>query len=313
MKKLTSLLAAVLLSSSLSVHAYAETETENTVDFGYCDPENGIYTINVQENKALLHDLDNSLTIEEESELINEIINAVQYKNFSIAVVITDDIGSDKSDYGVMDFADVYYEDYCGMDTDGILLLLNNDTKYDWISTSGICIDIFEHYIDHIFDDIWDFVYNGEYANAVSGFCTSVVYYSDSPVYEYDDDDYYNDNYYNDDYYYNDDFDSYDIGGIIEGVFALLIFAGFFIAVGMIIFVAIINSSYKLKKNQGVADYLLKDSMVLTQQTDTYLRTYTTRTRVSSSGSGGSSHRSGGSRSHRSSGGGRHGGGGRRR
>ena len=89
--------------------------------------EKGVYTVSIGNNIALLHDLDNSLTEDEESTLINIIVETADRIDSSVAVVITDDIGYDKSDYGVMEFADVYYENYCGMNTDGILLLINND------------------------------------------------------------------------------------------------------------------------------------------------------------------------------------------
>lgn len=279
------------------------TEPESTsplaekYDLSLCTE--GYYTIPINGHTALLHDYDNSLAPEEEEILISRIAETVEQVDFSVAVVITDYIGEDKSDYAVMDFADVYYENYCGMDTDGILLLLNNDTKYDWISTSGSCIDAYDQCIDPIFDSIWDNIKDGNFPSAVFGFCNSVIYFHENPVgysdYDYDYDDF-------------DDSISFDI----EMAFSTLLIIGIFITIGLIVFSSIIKNNYSLKNNMGVNDYILKDSLVFSQQTDTYLRTYTTRTRISSSSSGGS-HRSGGSRSHRSSGGGRHGGGGRRR
>ena len=265
-------------------------------DLSRCIWGQGIYTIPVNSHTALLHDIDNTLTPEEEEVVITRIVETVEDVDFSVAVLITDDIGEDKSDYAVMDFADVYYENYCGMNTDGILLFLNNDTKYDWISTSGRCIDAFDRYIDPIFDSIWDNIQDGNFPSAICGFCNSVTYFNANPIE-------YNSSY---------DYDDYDDGFSVDLEMALssLMIMGIFILIGLLIFGSIIKNNYSLKKNMSVADYVLKDSLALTQKTDTYLRTYTTRTRVNSSSSGG--HRSG-SRSHRSSGGGRHGGGGRRR
>ncbi len=274
-----------------------DTPLNEKYDLSQCVPENGIYTVPVNGHIALLHDLDDSLTSDEENQLITRLAETVEITNFSVCILITDDIGQDKSDYGVMDFADVYYENYCGMNTDGILLLLNNDTKYDWISTSGSCIDTFANSIDYIFDNIWDNVLEGRLYIAGFDFCNAVIYYSENVVSNYDDDY---------DYSYEGEL-HFDL----EMGFSMLLVMGVFIAIGLTIFSAIIKANYSLKKNPSVADYVLKNSLAFTQQTDTYLRTYTTRTRVNSSSSGG--RRSGGSRSHRSSGGGRHGGGGRRR
>lgn len=278
-----------------------EPETTDSLaakyDLSRCKIDLGFYSIATDGNIALLHDADDSLDPEDEDFLIRRVIQASEATDLSVAIIITDDIGTDKSDYGVMDFADVYYENHCGMNTDGILLLLNNDTEYDWISTSGRAIDTFDRSIDYIFDNITDDIKKGNYGGAVSDFCNSVIYYNENvPAADYSD--------------YDDDHSislNFSLEAVITTVFTMFVF----IAIGLLIFSAIIQSGYKLKKNPSVADYVLKDSLKFTQQSDTYLRTYTTRTRVNSSSSGG--HRSGGSRSHRSSGGGRHGGGGRRR
>lgn len=290
------------------ITAETDTDTDSVIgdeeiDYSMCVPEDGIYTIPVGENYALLHDLDNSLTEDEESELLDNIIEAANTIDSSVAIVITDDIGFDKSDYGVMDFADVYYENYCGINTDGILLLLNNDTKYDWISTSGDCIDTYEYAIDYIFDDIWDYVLEAEYVNAVEGFCSSVIYYGKVYTSDYNND-------YSNNYSYEFSYDNYD-DIYLEDIFGIFIFASFIIVIALIIFAGIINSGYRLNKNKSVSNYVLKDSLAFSQKSDTYLRTYTTRTRINSSSGSSGSRRSGGS--HRSSGGGRHGGGGRRR
>ena len=224
-------------------------------------------------------------------------MEAVREKNFNICILITDDIGTDKSDYGVMDFADCYYDKYCGNYSDGILLLINNDNKYDWISSSGNCIDMFYDRTDSIHDALYDYLVDGNYSLACQRFVQEVKYYSEQ---EYD---------------YYDDYDYHFESEHIEDAFGLGFF-GFFIAViAIVIFAGSINSSYKMKRNVSAADYKLKDSLAFSQNTDTYLRTYsTTRTVSSSSSSRSSGRRSGGSsRSHRSSSGGCHGGGGRRR
>lgn len=279
MRKLTSIILMLAASLSFAAPVYAE---------------DGIYTFEVDDNIALLHDLDDSLTYDEEQELVSAIASTSKDTGYNIGVVITDDIGFNKSDYGVMDYADVYYEEYCGKNTDGILLLLNNDTKYDWISTSGDCIDIFYSDIDIMFDNMWYYLDNGDFAGAINMFCNDVYRYQNQD-YDYD---------YEYSYEYDDD------NG--EDAFVFIFIGLFFTVVSLLIFTVVINHSYKLK-NINAAQYMLKNSLDFSICTDTYIRTYTTKTRISSSSSSGSRSHSRSSRSHRSSGGGRHGGGGRRR
>lgn len=270
-------------------------------------PDNGIHTVTLENGRiALLHDLDDSLTVNEEMQVVNDLFSAVRSTDFSICILITDDIGTDKSDYGVMDFTDLYYEKYCGMDTDGVILLINNDNKYDWLSASGRCMNIFGGNEDDVFDSIYDHIVSGNYSLACQGF----VQKAKSMGYQLQSD--YNDNYYDDNIYEGEfHFNSEDF----ESLFSMLLFSGLGALIAVAIFGAVVDNNYKMRKNIDAANYKLQNSLVLTQNTDTYLRTYTTRRTVSSSS--GSSSRSGGSRSrsssHRSSSGGRHSGGGRRR
>lgn len=248
-----------------------------------------------KENKRLYDDAD-LLSEAEESHLEEYLADATEKSGLNVAVVLTDNIGSDKSDRAVIDYADLYYERLYGIDTNGILLLINNDTKYDWISTSGKAIKIFtDERIDKTFDYFYDYIIDGDYVSAVRGFCNRVEYYADKgiPSNQYD--------------YSTDPLDRF-----FEFVFGGPFFFGI---IGTVIFCCIvyncIKSSFKTKK-QPASSYLNRASLYFTRQTDTFLRAYTTRTRVSSSSSGGH-HSSGRSSTHRSSGGGRHGGGGRRR
>ena len=271
----------------------AETEAEAATDDYFTEmADSGIHTV-VLENgyTAMLHDLDDSLTTDEEAVVLTDLMNAVREKGFNICILITDDVGADKSDYGIMDFTDCYYDEYCGNYSDGILLLINNDNKYDWFSTSGNCIKD-----DDILDALYDYLVDGNYNLACQRFVQEVKYYSEQEYVYYDDYD-----------YYFDDEES-------EGIFSLVIFSFFVAIISVAIFTGSLNSGYRMKKNVSAADYKLKNSLAFSQNTDTYLRTYTTTRTVSSSSSSGrrSGSRSSG-RSHRSSSGGRHGGGGRRR
>ena len=299
---------------TVSEYNYTDESAETTVPSEFPEDyfteiaNNGFHTASLENGRtALLHDIDDSLTTNEEAQVLTDLMNAVRDTDFNIGIVITNDIGTDKSDYGVMDFTDVYYEDYCGKDTDGVLLLINNDTKYDWFSTSGRCINMFYGKDDEVLDSTYDYLVDGNYGLACQAFVQSVKYYGINA--NYDDDDGF-------DYSYDEDGHHLHIeADDLEGGFGLFFFAFFAAVIAVSIFAGSINSNYKMKKNVSAANYKLPNSLVFTQSTDTFIRTYTTRRRVSSSSSSGSRSRSrsSGSRSHRSSGGGRHGGGGRRR
>ena len=197
-----------------------------------------------------------------------------------------------------MNYADDRYDELCGINTDGILLLINNDTKYDWISTSGSCINYYsDERIQRIFDRIYDNIVAGDYYSACIGFVSKC------------------------EYYYNQGKANYQVGiesgdGYIEFDFVayaqplLLILVSVAIAAGVAY--SVITAPYKLKK-AVITHYTVPGSLHLSIDTTESKGVITTRTYVPRNS--GSSGRSGGGRSstHRSSGGGRHGGGGRHR
>ena len=111
----------------------------------------------------------NAFSGSDEKTILQAATEAADATGFNIVVFTSDNVGSDKSDSAVTDFADLKYESLCGMNTDGILLFINFDNKYDRISTSGVCINYFsDARIDRIFDDIWDDLVDGNYAQAAN-------------------------------------------------------------------------------------------------------------------------------------------------
>jgi len=211
---------------------------------------------------------------------------------FPVMVLITDDIGSSKSDYGAMDYADVYQERVIGIDEDGIMLMISLDpsNKIYWITTSGACINRFTDYeIDKIFDAMEN-AYGGRLSYdttrlgvGISSFTASVSRYSE----------------------YGESVSASSVFGQITGGMVL-----FFLVVNVIIVVCFITGvkrSYKISAARGAANYLDQSTVRYYRKSDTFIRTYVTKVRIQSSSGGGH----GGSSSHRSSGGGRHGGGGR--
>lgn len=239
----------------------------------------------------------NYLTPSEEKEIISAARSFSDRSNFNIIFVLTDEIGSDKSDRGTMNYADDRYDELCGINTDGILLLINNDTKYDWISTSGSCINYYsDNRINRIFDRIYDDIVAGDYCSACLGFVDKCEYYYDQGK-------------------ANNQvgFESGD--GYIELDFMMyaepLVVMLIIVAIAAAIAYNVITSPYKLKKAQ-TTNYTVPGSLLLSINTTASKGIITTRT-YSPRSSGGGGRSGGRSSTHRSSSGGRHGGGGRRR
>lgn len=235
------------------------------------------------------------LTEEETASITKKAQDAVRETGMNIIIYVCDNVGYDKSDDGVVDHADVMYESICGINTDGILLLINLDTKYDYISTSGVAINYYSDYrIDRMFDWFYSDLVNENYARAASSFIDSLLYY----------------------YHQGKANHQTEIAGKWvepEEVFALFFFAMLFALILGIIIYSVNKNRYKLQR-PNTKEYIVKGSMLLNQCTDTYIgtivnRIYSPQNTGGGGGGGGSSHSS----THHSSGGGSHGGGGRHR
>lgn len=217
-----------------------------------------------------------------------------QVSGFNIIIAITDDIGAPKTDAHTVEYADDLYDDYCGINTDGILLLINNDTKYDYISTSGACINYYSDYrIDMILDHIYGYIVDGSFADAACAFIDKIGYYYDQGKA----------NNQQEIFGTETDLDNFVSTFVILGLFAINVGAVFFF-----------NSlkKYKLEKTSATF-YVNRNSLNFRQCTDEFKGNFTSRVySPRSSGSSGGGSR-GHSSTHHSSGGGRHGGGGRHR
>ena len=120
----------------------------------------------VSEGKYIF-DLDNSLAAEDEKYLSGELDRISKMTRLNIAVVITDDLGGKSS----QSYADDFYDELFGINTDGILLLLDNQTQWDHISTSGKAIELFsDSYIDVMFEKITPYLKADDYCGAINRF-----------------------------------------------------------------------------------------------------------------------------------------------
>lgn len=242
--------------------------------------------------------LDNIGAIAEanEKQIYEKAVQVAEKTGFNIVIVAEDDIGYPKTDAHVVEYADDKYEELCGINTDGILFLINCDTKYDYISTSGVCINYFSDYrIDMIFDDIWDDLKDENYAQAAYTFVYRVEQFYDQGKANHQ---------------------TEILGAEVDvGLFnpGIAIVGGIFF--GIIIY-AVNSRQFRIEK-PGTRNYILENSLAFDVNTDTFVgnnvkRIYTPRSSSSSHGGRRSSvsHRSS---THHSHSGGRHGGGGRHR
>lgn len=235
-----------------------------------------------------------------------------------VAVSILDKSGKGLSDSAVQRMADDLYDELFnpqyGEDSDGILLLLNLQTRYMYISTSGMGQLYYYNEISNdrtasMIADMRPMLQDKDYSRAISQFCADAVRYYQKGVpygaYTYDSA--------QGVYYYSVSGElvsgsklpvwygkhivGWGIGGVCVGIAAWLI--TFFC----------IRSSYRLRKSISATNYISQRDTDYYVKDDIYIRTYETKRYVGSTDSGGGGFSGGGS-SHMSSGGHSHGGGG---
>lgn len=219
-----------------------------------------------------IFDFDDSISASDE-ELLGEKLEEQKSKmGINIAIVVA----NDKNGKTSVSYADDMYEELFGINTNGILLLIDNEGQYDWISTSGSAINTYDDaYIDKIFDKITPKLKNRDFYGAANAFLTML----DTSYVKYE------------------NFIKFFIIGL--GAFGII----------SIIVCLCISHSYKSNVKISAREYTTSNDTVFKVKNDKFLRQYTNKTKVSSDSGG----RSGGSSTHHSSSGGTHGGGGRHR
>ncbi len=286
-KIISALLVFVALISLLSVHISAKTALEDRA---------GLLT--AEEEKAL----------SEDAKKLEDILD------INIIIHTTDDTKGKSA----RNYADDRYDSLCGVNTDGILLLIATDIGEVHVSTSGCVVEGYgQAHLDSFLDNVVPYLSGGEFYSG----CLLFLDYLDDHTYESireaegigGDLGYYPEGPDNPIYTPEHPADSAEIMGILN-------ILGVSFAIGAVISLIvclILRSGMNTARlRSGAEDYLLRSTFTLSDSRDIFLYTTTTRVRVADSSnngsgrSGGGGHRS--SSSHRSSSGGRHGGGGRR-
>ncbi|MCR4780398.1 MAG: TPM domain-containing protein, partial [Ruminiclostridium sp.] len=230
---------------------------------------------------GMVYDAGDIFTDSQEDALREKAYSAASTTGLNVVIYTTADVGTNKSDAAVMDYADVRYEELCGMNTDGILLLINNDTNFDWISTSGSGINYFSDYrIENIFSAMDRYYKKDDLYGAALCFIEKVEFYCSQGKEN------------NQQEVFGTELDL-DYAG--EAFTASFVFVGFIALIASFILYSHYAKQYAISKPDTRA-YTLKDSLWFSQKTDTFVgnitsRIYSPRSSSSSgSHSGGHSH-----------------------
>jgi len=239
-----------------------------------------------------VYDFADLLTETEEESLYDKITDFINKTNLDMVVVTIDSNPRNSA----MEYADDFYDyNYFGIGNthDGLLFLIDMDTREMWISTHGESIIMYDDYrIERILDATYDKIVDEEYYECAEAFIEKTEYYYEQgePIS--------NENAY------------IDINGdyVVDSgeYFLALIIAPLIIA---LISVLIMKSKHKtIKKATTAFMYMTKINTTIRE--DIFVNTFTNKVYDPPSSSSSSS--GGGSSTHRSSSGRSHGGGGRR-
>lgn len=267
------------------------------------------------QNSALIdteYDEKGLFSAEYSEELDQEIKQYAKDLEMNIVIYIG---GTYRSDSSTKDFCDNYYDSTYGYDTDGIMYYLDLSGKkpaYDYISTSGKCILLYEKNREDIFTYLDSYLPKSgqpieEYDiyQAVEGFLSELKYYASQ---KHSSSEYYHDTNKNTYVYYEDG--ELQITTKKPFILRLRIF-GISLLIGLltaIITYFISKSHYKFKNKTNPSVYLESNAVRFHERSDLLIRTNVTKHRIESNSGG--SHRGGGGGHHS---GGSHGGGGHHR
>ena len=298
-KRFSALAAAMLFAVCMVLPASAARDHENAI-------------MNCQ-----LYDSDGLFDEINQEGLTQAIRDTSDAIDMYIAVCILDESGAEMSDDAVMTYADDKYDELFnvqyGEESDGLLLVLDMPTQYIYISTCGLGELYYyngaaDDRITAMQENLKSYLRSEDYFGAVSRFCADAEYYYKQGIPK-------------NAYTYNSDSGqySYKLNGELVHTEKLPWWFGinwaFWIpcaliagAVAGLISLAVIKSSYQLKKSLNPSNYISSNDTNFYQQDDVFLRTHTTKTyHDPNRGSGGGG---GGGFSHSSGGGFSHGGGG---
>lgn len=243
-----------------------------------------------------VYDFADLLTDSEEDLLYNEVSNYISNTKYDLVLVTT----NENIKNSARDYADDFYDyNFFGLNEtrDGVLILIDMDTRELYISTSGYAIKMYDDFrIERILDDGYNYITSKDYYNTFSSMTDSLNNYFDIGYPET-----------NKELQVDEFGNPYYIKYIPYST--ILIIASIITLIITLIFYK--KSRLKIKKLETISYLKGKENI---QKSDEFVNDIVTRTRRSSDSSFSSSSGSsrGGSSYHSSSSGRSHGGGGRK-
>ncbi|MCR5736113.1 MAG: TPM domain-containing protein [Eubacterium sp.] len=241
------------------------------------------------ENKQKLVD-DADLLSSSEKEHIEALLMRLSKENqFDIVIHTLNDPTLPDTDEALMNYADDYY-DYNGYgygeNYDGVILVINMAHRGYWISTCGYGITAMtDRGLEYMKDQFVPSMSDGDYAEAFEIFantCDDFVKQAKSGK-------------------------PYDVGNLPKkdlGFIHILIALGIGAVAAAIACLTMKGQLNTIHPKNHAADYMIKDSLNITQSTDQFLYVFTKKTaKPKNNGGGSSTHHSSSGRSHGGSGG----------
>ena len=303
MKKIIFLI--VLSFSFIRVNAMPETyertldnlRVDESIEINSYNQEEILKTPSVDETKKV-YDFADLIPDNNEIHLYNKITKFIDDYNMDLVLLTINENWTTAKKY-----ADNFYDyNYFGIGKtfDGILLLIDMDTREIWISTAGNANVMYNTYrIEKTLDEMYNYIVNENYYETFAKGIDKLEYFQKQGFPE-DNENSYIDN--SGDYIY-----------IEEKTFPAIMFLFLSSIIATIVLVIFISKNKLVRKVQDAKDYIDKDNARVLKVTDQFVNSHTSRVRINNNSSNnGSSFRSGGSSSHRSSSGRSHGGGGRK-
>lgn len=282
----------ILILLCLPIGVFASVDTCTRTDDNLYVPDKIKYKSSMKDNilstpcvnaSEKVYDFANLFEESDEDLIYNQITNFINETGLDMAIVTT----NYNSKMSVMEYADDFY-DYNDFSRDGILFLIDMDTREYYVSTTGKAMFYFDdNRIDYILDNLYSDMVDGDYKSAVLGVISDAKGYYDSGVIT---------NKY-----------TFDSNGKIVRKTPWLVLVGISLGVSFIAVMILRGKNKKVKISKD-ADKYLKGTLTLTKKEDRFLFRNTQKIYSPISDSGGSS---GGFSSHSGSSGVSHGGGGR--
>lgn len=297
MKKYFSLFLLFILFLASPVYASTNTFTRTEEDYRVEDwvnvtsyNKNIILSIPSVDETEKVYDFAELLTEYEEEQIYNKINEYINNYDMDLVVVTI----NDNPRYSAQKYADDFY-DYNSFGKneyrDGILFLIDMDTREFYISTTGEAIRMYDdNRIEGLLDYVESYIKNGNYYEAIISFVEKVGNYADSGIPSSNKNSYIGEN------------------GDIYYIKKINYFIAIFISaiITFIVTIILVNKNKMIKKATNASLYVNNSGINITERQDNFLTTHTTSITLSSSSGG-----SGGSSTHSSSSGSSHGGGGR--